>query len=229
MIEEENTFRTLFTRAQYALPTDLVSVVTMRYGYPDGSPHTLEEIGRELGGLTQERIRQLLYRALIIMRCTGMRQIGQDDTTGECARLLLYLRGALSPEAPGVRERIVTFARGELSPLPTQKYGLPLVVTLLYGRGKLAKALLAELLQLDREVLSAEVLAQMRGVLQQSPPDGGLWNSRKVQDWVYTQTGIEIDQRQGFDYLIRMNCPLRQRRPPQAAATPLGALAGKSG
>lgn len=229
MREEENTFGALFTRAQYALPADLVPVVEMRYGYPDGSPHTLEEIGRELGGLTQERIRQLLYRALISMRCTALRQIGQDETTGECARLLLYLREELAPEAAGARERIVAFAREEVSELPTQKYGLPLLVTLLHGRGKQAKSLLADLLQLDREVLSAEVQERLRTVLQQSPPDGGLWNSRKVQAWVYEQTGIEIDQRQGLDYLIRMNCPSRQRRSPQAPSAPLAALAGTAG
>jgi hypothetical protein len=228
-MREENTFRALFTRAQYALPADLVPVVALRYGYPDGSPHTLEEIGRELGGLTQERIRQLLYRALIIMRCTALRQIGQDETTGGCARLLLYLREVLAPDAAGASERIVAFAREEVPELPPQKYGLPLLVTLLYGRGKQAKSLLADLLQLDREVLSAEVQERLRAVLQLSPPDGGMWNSRKVQAWVYEQTGIEINQRQGLDYLIRMNCPSRQRRSPQPASSPLAALAGTSG
>jgi AcrR family transcriptional regulator len=220
----ENTFRALFIQAQYALPPDLGRVVSMRYGYPEGRPHTLEEIGWELGGLTQERIRQLLYRALIVIRCTGMRQIGRNETTGESALLLLYLREAIKPEAPGVRERIVAFAREEVAPLPPQKYGLPLVVTLLYGRGKQARFLLSEALQLDREVLSAEVQEQLRRALQQSPADGGLWDSRKVMAWVYTQTGLEIDQKQGRAYLIRLNCPVRKQRPPQSPATQLGAL-----
>lgn len=225
----DNTFRALFIQAQAALPPELGRVVSIRYGYPDGNPHSLVEIGRELGGLTQERIRQLLYQALIVIRCTGMRQIGKDETTHECARLLLYLREVINPETPGVRERIVAFAREGLAPLPPQQYGLPLVVTLLYGRGKGAKCLLSELIQLEREVLSAEQQEQLRQALQQCPADGGLWNSRKVMAWVYEQTGIEIDQKQGLAYLVRLNCPLRQRRPLPASAVPLRELASASG
>ena len=226
----ENNFRTFFIQAQAVLPPQLGIVVSMRYGFQDGmQPHTLEEIGHELGGLTQERIRQLLYRGLIIVRSTGMRQIGRNETTAACARLLLYLREVIQPAAPGSCERIVEFARTELAPLPPQKYGLPLVVTLLYGKGKRARALLDDLLQQEREVLSAEQQEQLRQALQQCPADGGLWNSRKVMAWVYAETGIVIDQKQGLAYLVRLDCPLRQRRPLPASAGPLRELASTSG
>jgi hypothetical protein len=245
----ENTFRELFIQAQRTLAPELGRVVSMRYGYPEGKPHTLEEIGRELGGLTQERIRQLHDRGLIVLRCTGMRQIGRDERMEASARLLLYLQEVVKPEAPAFCERIMAFAREELAPLPLQKYGLPLLVTLLFGKGKRAKCLLAELLQLDRELLSAEVQEQLRRALQQHPADGGLWNSHKVMAWILAETGIEIDQKQGLDYLIRLECPLRQRRTSQASAqkpavsgkkhkrgtnpsetaAPLSALAGKAG
>jgi len=245
----DNTFRELFIQVQDTLAPELGSVVSLRYGYPQGKPHTLEEIGRELGGLTQERIRQLHDRALIVIHCTGMRQIGRDEKTGDSARLLLYLQDVVQPEMPAFQERLMEFAREELAPLPPRKFGLPLVVTLLFGKGKRAKGLLSELLQLEREILSAEVQEQLRRVLQQKPADGGLWNSSKVVAWILAETGIEIDQKQGLDYLIRLECPLRQRRTSQSSgkttpasrkklkratprpesAAPSGALVGKAG
>ena len=43
------------------------SVLELRFGIPDGSPHTLEEVGREVG-VTRERIRQIEAKAIRKLR-----------------------------------------------------------------------------------------------------------------------------------------------------------------
>ena len=44
-------------------------------------------------------------------------------------------------------------------------------------------------------------------------PDGGLWNGRKVADYLSELLGIEISQQQGWEYLKQMELRLRQPRP----------------
>lgn len=51
------------TRARHPNPTTRAIFSTLHYGFYDGVPHTLEEIGEERN-LTQERIRQLETLAL---------------------------------------------------------------------------------------------------------------------------------------------------------------------
>ncbi len=55
------------SRAIDRLPAREAAIVRMRFGLSNGTPHTLDEIGRELG-LTRERIRQLEKLALAKLR-----------------------------------------------------------------------------------------------------------------------------------------------------------------
>jgi hypothetical protein len=50
-------------------------------------------------------------------------------------------------------------------------------------------------------------------VLQQSPPDGGLWNGRKVADWMSELKGEKICRGRGWEYLKSMKFRLRVPRP----------------
>ena len=50
-------------------------------------------------------------------------------------------------------------------------------------------------------------------VLQQPPPDGGLWNGRKVADWMSELKGKKIGRGRGWEYLKSMNFRLRVPRP----------------
>jgi len=43
------------------------SVLELRFGITDGSPHTLEEVGQEIG-VTRERIRQIETKAIRKLR-----------------------------------------------------------------------------------------------------------------------------------------------------------------
>jgi RNA polymerase nonessential primary-like sigma factor len=51
-------------------------VILLRYGFADGVPSTLDEIGRQLG-LTRERVRQLQVQAL--RRLATVREIQDQD------------------------------------------------------------------------------------------------------------------------------------------------------
>jgi transposase len=46
--------------------------------------------------------------------------------------------------------------------------------------------------------------AQLLQALQQKAPDGGLWNGRKVADWLSEVTGKKISRQRGWEILRRM-------------------------
>ncbi len=50
-------------------------------------------------------------------------------------------------------------------------------------------------------------------VLQQKAPDGGLWNGRKVGDWLGQLINRPVDRRRGWEYLRSMEYRLRLPRP----------------
>ena len=55
--------------------------------------------------------------------------------------------------------------------------------------------------------------AQLWQVLQQPPPDGGLWNGRKVADWMSELKGEKVCRQRGWEYLKSMKFRLRVPRP----------------
>jgi transposase len=55
--------------------------------------------------------------------------------------------------------------------------------------------------------------AQLWQVLQSPPPDGGLWNGRKVADWLSELVGYKISRQRGWEYLKQMKLRLRVPRP----------------
>lgn len=59
------------------------------------------------------------------------------------------------------------------------------------------------------DVQQANLLQVVRG----PAPDGGLWNGRKVADYLSELLGIEISRQQGWEYLKQMEFRLRQPRP----------------
>jgi hypothetical protein len=144
-------FAELFILAQESLrrPRERLAV-ELRYGFGGGEPHTLEEIGQDLG-VSPERARQLLNKAHRKIVGRGMSQIRSAKHNGECAELLLCVRNAVLPEANGVAERIVEFAEEVMPHLPTSTHALPLIATLAFSKEANAKAHLAEARQLLRQ------------------------------------------------------------------------------
>ena len=55
--------------------------------------------------------------------------------------------------------------------------------------------------------------ARLWQVLQDNAPDGGLWNGRKVADWLSEVTGTTVSRQRGWEILRQMTFRLRVPRP----------------
>lgn len=51
-----------------------------------------------------------------------------------------------------------------------------------------------------------------KAILNNRPPDGGLWTSVKVADWIGEETGQRPDDRTGLNYLQNLGFTLQQPR-----------------
>ena len=69
--------------------------------------------------------------------------------------------------------------------------------------------------------------AQLWQVLQGNAPDGGLWNGRKVADWLTSVTGKQISRQRGWEILRQMTFRLRVPRPSHTKSDLLEQLAWK--
>jgi transposase len=56
--------------------------------------------------------------------------------------------------------------------------------------------------------------------LREPPPDGGMWNSRKVGEWIERRTGRLVSQKKqrGWEYLKRLGQSPKVPRPHHASA-----------
>lgn len=55
--------------------------------------------------------------------------------------------------------------------------------------------------------------AQLWQALASPAPDGGLWNGRKVANWISELIGRKVDRQRGWEYLRQMTFRWRQPRP----------------
>lgn len=67
----------------------------------------------------------------------------------------------------------------------------------------------------DRALLSADQREELAQALKRPPPDGGMWNSRKVGEWIEGRTGRAVSQKKqrGWDYLKRLGQSPKVPRP----------------
>ena len=58
----------------------------------------------------------------------------------------------------------------------------------------------------ERALLSADLQQELKEALRKPPPDGGMWNSRKVGEWIERRTGRVVSQKKqrGWEYLKRL-------------------------
>ena len=72
----------------------------------------------------------------------------------------------------------------------------------------------------DRALLSGEQREELREALRKPPPDGGMWNSRKVGEWIERTTGKAVSQKKqrGWEYLKRLGQSPKVPRPHHAKA-----------
>lgn len=62
--------------------------------------------------------------------------------------------------------------------------------------------------------------AQLWQVLQESPPDGDLWDGPKVAQWMSDLLGRDIHPQRGWDYLKALGMSRRRPRPAHIEADP---------
>src|SRR4051794_1863297 len=67
----------------------------------------------------------------------------------------------------------------------------------------------------DRALLTAEQQEELQEALMKPPPDGGMWNSRKVGEWIEGRTGRTVSQKKqrGWEYLKRLRQSPKVPRP----------------
>lgn len=56
--------------------------------------------------------------------------------------------------------------------------------------------------------------------LQEPPAEGGLWNGRKVADWIAQFIGRRVSRQRGWEYLKQMRYRLRVPRPEHTDSSP---------
>ena len=67
----------------------------------------------------------------------------------------------------------------------------------------------------DRALLTTDQQEELREALIKPPPDGGMWNSRKVGEWIERRTGRVVSQKKqrGWEYLKRLKQSPKVPRP----------------
>jgi transposase len=78
-------------------------------------------------------------------------------------------------------------------------------------------------------ILKPELLAKLGDRLREPPPDGGLWSSRKVADWMAAELGLtSVAPQRGWEALKAIGWSIQKPRPKNPkSATPEEAVAFK--
>jgi len=72
----------------------------------------------------------------------------------------------------------------------------------------------------DRALLDQDQQRELAEVLRKPPPDGGMWNSRKVGEWIEAKTAKAVvsKKQRGWEYLRRLGHSPKVPRPRHADA-----------
>ncbi len=67
----------------------------------------------------------------------------------------------------------------------------------------------------ERALLSAEQQEELREALMKPPPDGGMWNSRKVGEWIERRSGKTLSRKKqsGWEYMKKLRQSPKVPRP----------------
>lgn len=69
-------------------------------------------------------------------------------------------------------------------------------------------------------LLSSSEQRELSEVLREPPPDGGMWNSRKVAEWIERRTGRRgLRAQRGWEYLRRLGYTPQVARPSNTEAS----------
>jgi transposase len=72
----------------------------------------------------------------------------------------------------------------------------------------------------ERALLTEEQQEELREALKKPPPDGGMWNSPKVGEWIERKTGKALSRKKqsGWEYMKRLGQSPKVPRPHHARA-----------
>jgi transposase len=70
----------------------------------------------------------------------------------------------------------------------------------------------------DRALLDDEGRRELARALRERPSDGGMWNSRKVAEWIEHKTGKKASKQRGWEYLRKLGHSPKVPRPRHAEA-----------
>ena len=72
----------------------------------------------------------------------------------------------------------------------------------------------------DRALLDEDQQQELAQALRMPPPDGGMWNSRKVGEWIEAKTGkvVSNKKQRGWEYLRKLGNSPKVPRPHHAKA-----------
>ncbi len=70
----------------------------------------------------------------------------------------------------------------------------------------------------DRALLSPQLREELGEALMSPPASGGMWNSRKVAEWIAEQTGRKVGVQRGWEYLRLLGYTPQVPRPTHARA-----------
>lgn len=124
-----------------------------------------------------------------------VRLIARDETTTEVMEATGYARGCESGNSRAATTREALSDRRRRSP----------------GAG-------------DRALLDREQREELSEALEEPPPDGGTWNSRKVAERIEERTGrrrATVRAQRGWEYLEKLDRSLRVPRPRHREAADL--------
>ncbi len=65
----------------------------------------------------------------------------------------------------------------------------------------------------DRALLDGEARGELARALCEAPADGGMWNSRKVAEWIGAKTGKAASKQRGWEYLRNLGHSPKVPRP----------------
>ena len=72
----------------------------------------------------------------------------------------------------------------------------------------------------DRALLSADEQRELSELLKKPPAEGGMWNSRKVAEWIEKKSARRVRPQRGWEYLRRLGNTPKVPRPSHAKTDP---------
>ena len=117
-MKEEKKIEKIIKKLMEDLPERYQFVLIRRYGLEGGSPFTLEAIGKDLGGVSRERVRQIKIKAQEKIK----KNLKLIKPISEWAKNFLNFWGGIRKEEEFLKEAALVFLKKEPTPLFSNQF-----------------------------------------------------------------------------------------------------------